>query len=391
MSNVTFKPIDFDTELDVGFKIEEGDLKPVEDTKETETAVKPIEGTTEEKEITPSVSFGENDKDLIKDDFLEKSDKKNKKENVLDVFGSEEEREEEAVKGKQTEITPDYKALTDYYIDKGIFKDFEGREDFEYSEENFLQLLEAQNENTVKEKIYGNLRQSGETAVEIYEFFKNGGTPESFTNNYSQQLEISALDTSTEDGQERAIKEYYKSLDWSDTRIKKHLERVKDSGDEDFKEEADDCKSKLISAIEAERKEMLLEQEQIAEEKRYRVESFKKSIRSSIFDDNTSADREKKELDKFYFSETKEDKHGNRYTDFMVKQNEIFGDPKKFAKYIKFIKNFDSFEDKKVTEKETKAAGFNFLKTGQQPFSNVSSKEPIKQKSEKIKPLKFYD
>lgn len=383
MSNVTFKPLSFDEDEQVGFKIDEQDLKPVAENTETESI--PSKVLEDEKEIAPSTTFGENDKNFtVDDDFL--ADKKPAKENVLDVFKGEEEKEVED-KG----VNPDYKSLTDYFITKGIFSDFEGREDLEYTEENFQAILEYQVKNAVHESLSEERSQFGSNANQLIDYLKDGGTVEDFTANYTQQLEIASLDTSEESGQEKAIKEYYKSIDWSDTKIRKHIERLKDSGTEDFKEEADDCKSKLVSAIEEERAEMVKQQAQIAEENKFRVESFNKAIRTSIFSDSASADRDKKELDKFYFTPTKQDSQGNKYTDFMIKRNEIFADPKKFSKYIKFIKNFDEFEDKKVAEKEEKKATFQFLKSGQQPFSNVSSKEPIKQKTEKIKPLKFLD
>jgi hypothetical protein len=47
-------------------------------------------------------------------------------------------------------------------------------------------------------------------------------------------------------------------------------------------------------------------------------------------------------------------------------------------------------EDKKTIEKETTIKKFNFLKEGQsQNLSKAVSKEPIRQKTEKIAPLKF--
>ena len=41
--------------------------------------------------------------------------------------------------------------------------------------------------------------------------------------------------------------------------------------------------------------------------------------------------------------------------------DEINQDPKKYQKFIKFVKNIDSFEDKKVAEKEAAKRGDDFI------------------------------
>ena len=126
---------------------------------------------------------------------------------------------------------------------------------------------------------------------------------------------------------------------------------------------------------------MIQEQEAIAQDRKLKADSFNKAVRNSIYRDTTLADREKKELDKFIYDYKYQDKQGNRYSEFMVKMNEINQNPFKYQKFLKMINNFDSYEDKKVAEKTEAKKTFNFLKEGSNPLAGAQSKDPIKQKS----------
>jgi len=381
MSTVKIEPFSFDTE--------EGgvQLKPEQLPGAIETSSE--EDNKEEKEVKPVATKEDSKKSedvAIEEDQEEESDDNN---DPLGLFGKNDKKSSEEDEEEDKSLSSDkvdYKAFADYFVETGIWKDFEGREDIEYNEETFQALWKAQADNTVREYLTEERSQFGDAANQLIDYLKTGGTVDDFVANYTQQLEVSSLDTSDESGQERAIKEYYKSLDWSDTKIKKHIERLKDSGESEFKEEAEDCKNKLVEAIEAEREEMLREQEAIAQDRKLRIEAFNKAVRNEIYKDQDLADREKKELDRFIYEYKYQDNQGNKYSEFMVRMNEINQDPKKYQKFLKFVKNIDSFESKKVAEKQTAKSTFNFLKKGSNPLEGASSKEPVKQKASNSPP-----
>ena len=370
MSKVNVEPFYFGEDEGIQINPEQfpGAIQPNSEDKEK---AKPV--ATDEGEKPKDVVIEETEEEDYKDDshdplgFFNKNNKK-----------SEKEKEEEPEKLSADKV--DYKAFADFLVETEVWKDFEGREDIDYSEETFQALWKAQAENSAKEIIFEERSQFPDTANQLVDFLKAGGTVDDFVGNYTQQLEVSSLDTSDEYGQERAIKEYYKSIDWSDAKIKRHIERLKDSGDSDFKEEAEDCKSKLVSAIESEREEMIKEQEAIAQDRKIRAEAFNKAVRENIYKDPNLAEREKKELDKFKYDYKFQDNQGNKYSEFMVRMNEINQDPKKYQKFLKFIKNMDAYEDKKIAEAEATKKQFNFLKEGGNPLSGVVSKEPEKRK-----------
>jgi hypothetical protein len=204
-------------------------LEPIQETPAEET---PQSTTTETPETTSSFSFEEDSPETGE--------------------GEEQIAEPSQETPKLTSSDVEFKTLGDFLVESGIWKDFEGREEFEFTEDSFKTLWEAQARNSVGELLVEERNQFGSTANQLIDYLKNGGTVDDFVGNYTQQLDISSLDTTSPDGQEKAIKEYYSSLGWSDVKVKKHIERLKDSGASEFQEEADDCKTKLVEAIEEE-------------------------------------------------------------------------------------------------------------------------------------------
>ena len=384
MSTVKIEPFSFDTE-EGGVQLKPEQLPGAIETSSEEDNTKE---SSEAKPVTTTKDSKKSD-DVVIEETEEEQEETDDNNDPLGLFGKNDKKSSEEDEEEDKSLSSDkvdYKAFADYFVETGIWKDFEGREDIEYNEETFQALWKAQADNTVREYLTEERSQFGDAANQLIDYLKTGGTVDDFVANYTQQLEVSSLDTSDESGQERAIKEYYKSLDWSDTKIKKHIERLKDSGESEFKEEAEDCKNKLVEAIEAEREEMLREQEAIAQDRKLRIEAFNKAVRNEIYKDADLADREKKELDRFIYEYKYQDNQGNKYSEFMVRMNEINQDPKKYQKFLKFVKNIDSFESKKVAEKQTAKSTFNFLKKGSNPLEGASSKEPVKQKASNSPP-----
>lgn len=380
MSTVKIEPFYFGSEEDSiqlqtdelpgALQKQEADTKKEEKPKPTEEENQSQESVVEESEE----DVVENEDDNTSEDdnhydplnLFPKSDKKVKKEVVA---------EKEKVKSEDV----DYQGITDFLIDTGVFKDFEGKDKFEYTAETFKTLWDAQAKNQVSEQIAEERAQFGGAANQLIDYLKDGGTVETFTENYSQQLDISSIDTKDEDGQERAVKEYYSSIGWKPEKIKKHIERLKD--DTELAEEAEDCKSKLVEEIESQRAEMLKEQELVAKDRKIRVDTFNKQVREQIYKDDALADREKKELDKFVFDYKYQDNNGNKYSEFAVKMNEINQDSKKYAKFLKFVKNIEDFEKKSTVENATTKNNFSFLKKGT-TLEGAQTAEVVKKKQE---------
>lgn len=358
------------------FSEEDFNDSPIElDTNELPGA-KPIKEENEEE--TSNVSLNEEDK--LEDPISE-----------LASFLSENAEENLENSESITSEKVDYKSLTNFLIESEIWKDFEGREDMEFNEEVFQSLAKEQANAKAQEELEAERQNFGPSANELIEYLKAGGTLEEFLNNFSQQTDIEAISIEDLSGQEKIIKTYYKSLSWSDTKISKHLDRLRDSGEDDFKEEAEDCKSKLIEAIQEERQEEIRQKDQIKKDKAAKLEAFNNEIKKAIQEDANLDKKSKKELEDFYYKYKFQDNNGNKYSEFSVKMNEVTSDPKKYQKFLKFIKNIDSFEEKATTETKANKQIYNFLKTGSNPLEGANSQEVIKEakKPTTLAPFKF--
>jgi len=305
-----------------------------------------------------------------------------------DLFGKPE-KKETSEETEKDEV--DYKSVTDYLISEGIFRDFEGREEFEFTEESFKKLWEVQVNNLASVKLQEEREELGDFYNQIVDFHKNGGDVKEFINSFTQETDYSSIDISSESGQEKIIKEYYKAIGKSDKWISNFIDKTKDDGEEAFLAEAEDCKNNLVAEISEQRQAMLKEQEEIAQNRKIQIEKFNKATRAAIYEDDSLVARDKKDLEKFIYEYKYTDDQGRKYSEFNVKINEIQGDPKKYAKFIKLIKNFDTVEDKKQAVKEERKETFKFLKKGGNPLANVSSKEPEKVKRDPsfVPPLKL--
>jgi hypothetical protein len=273
----------------------------------------------------------------------------------------------------------DYKGITDFLIEQGIWSDFDERESIDLNSESFAELWKHQAKEAAKREKNEEMSSYGSTANELMEYLKAGGSVEVFAQNFNSQRDIESISTEDSSDQEQLIREYYSAMNWSKEKINRHVNRLKDEGEDSFKEEAEFSKNELVKIISEERQQLLSEQQQIAEDYRLRAERFNSSLKKEIYSDDNLADREKKEVEKFLFAPAYEDKNtGQRFSGFGVKFEEIKQDPKKYYKLIRFIKDIDSFEDKKKIEKEVTKKTYNFLRSSAQTLSDVQSAEPVK-------------
>ena len=312
------------------------------------------------------------------DDIFEDEVPEELKEKVIDEEGEEKtvvkkpkdkvvKKEEVAEEAKSnTDTAVDTKTLVEYFINEGIWQDFEGREDIEDSEWNndlFKKIQKWQNETKAEELYESRVGRGGDTAKDIIEYVSNGGNPKDISKLFQEQVDIEQVDTSTEEGQTFIIKEYYERLGWKPEKINRNIERLKDEGAEVFKQEADDFKEQIIQAVQEERQESLAAQKQRYAQRQAYLEEFNTQVKETIFKEFEDLnDREKKEVYKFLVTPSHKDDEGNTYTALQMKYQEIQKDPKKYAKFVKVLFQFDDLEkkiEKKIHTKEaTKTISF---------------------------------
>ena len=328
--------------------------------------------------------FTEKPKDNTPKTDTEETETNNPEAPVVDPLGilsktvKEEEETQEVPSTEETKVskdTVDYKEIARYLIEQGIWAEPKDFETISLDDDTFKEFSEAQSQYKASLYLQEERSSFGEVANQFIDFAKAGGNLPDFLSNFNQSLDIDNVDIEEESGQTKIIKEYYFALGWEEKKIQKHIDRLKDSGVEDFKEEAQDCKVNLKKELDEQRAELVKEQELIQQDRKLQVETFNRNLRKVIHEDGELADRDKKELERFAFA-VKQDANGNKVTELYEKFTEVQRDPKKYYKFLRVLKDFDKFEEKEKTEKKVLAKQYNFLRGSQSSLANVQSSDP---------------
>lgn len=370
MADVTMTPLSFDDDGEISFKVSSNPILEEIENKKAEQAKKEI--STQSKEITDEKVDNLLDKDALKkappvditkpsDDLLDFGSEEEKEDEELNKFLNPKEEQDSKEKGINQESV-DFNSMAQMLIDNGVWGDWDGRDKQDLTQEDFTNLWFEQAEYAAKQAIAQEKEKFGKDANEFIEFLKNGGNLEELATQYRQELDIKSLDLSDDSNKERVIREYYESLGRKKEQIDKHINRLKDSGKEEFDEEAEICKEGLVSAIQEERQTIVEEQARIAEDKRLQAETFNKQLKAEIHKSESIHEKDKKAIDKFYFEPKYTDSQGNKYTEFQKTFMEFQKDPKKWAKVVQFFQNPEQFENKTVVENKTTNKIYKFFK-----------------------------
>lgn len=363
-------------------------IKPfnIEDNNPLDISPTDLPGATEEPIV--ELSNEEIDSPLktkITDSTVALSEEKNTLDSLLEI--------EEIATTVEQPVTEkiDYKSIVDYLIEEELFLDFEGRDNLELNEQSFADLLKEQVKYITSKTIEEEKQSFGSTASQLLDYLKNGGSIEEFSKNYSQEIDIISIDLDNSKNQEKVIREYYEAIGWEENKISRYINRLKDEGDEEFKQESQECQNKLVKEIQAERDQILKEQEAANLERKQYIDTFNKKTKEAIYKELEISDKEKKELDNYLYKHTVKDEQGRTYSDFYKDFVNIQKDPIKYAKLVSIVKNFDKVETKEKIENQLNKKTFNFLKTSStNQLSSTIGVEPEKRSQKgKIQPLKF--
>jgi biotin operon repressor len=299
---------------------------------------------------------------------------------IIEKIEEEEEDDDSPKKNNSNSIN-----YTNYYkllVDKGEWQevtDANGNpiDSSEIDAETFSELAIQQAQWKADSVLMEREQEFGSQYHELVNYMKNGGKVEDLARFQAQTTDIESLDHTDPKEAEEIIKAHYEALNFSDKRIKTIIDSLKDQGDDILIENAAESKEKLLEAIQEEKEEEYRRQELVNARQKEAQQRFTKSLKEQIHSDQL-ADREKKEMEKFYF-EYKHPIGGNQVaSDFYVKYQEIQSDPSKFYKLVKFIKDIDSFDSKKKIENVIQKKTFDLVRTGENLKKDTYSPEEIK-------------
>lgn len=265
------------------------------------------------------------------------------------------------------------KNTTDFLIEKGIWSDFEGREELEINEEVYAQLAQKQAEEQVNELFSELVDSTGDYGKAIIAHIKNGGNPDEIIDIFKEQKQIENLDITKATNAEQLIEKYYSEIvGWSDLKIKRYLDTLK--ADEDgVSTEATEVQQKFEEIYSENLKKV--SQRQIEEKQQREAENAKylSSLSDTIDSFEEFTDEDKKIVKNSVFKTTKKI-NGVPVNEFFAKFYEIQKDPKKYVELIHFVMAPDRYKGKLESkqQKQVTAKQWNFVK-GNAAVKNTNS------------------
>jgi hypothetical protein len=280
---------------------------------------------------------------------------------------------------EEPKVTNVLKNTIDFMISKGLWKDFEGREELEVDEDTYAKLASEQFQTKVDELVEEVFDSTGEYGKAIISHIREGGNPDEIIDIFKEQKQITTIDTSTDEGKLEIVGKYYTEiLGWKPDRVAKHLKRIVE--DKDLEVESSEIEDKYkeyyseqLEAIETQRQQA--KARQIENQKQ-----FQTSINTTLTELNYS-EKDKKKITSALL-EAKKLPNGVVTTDFNIKFSELQKDPKKLIKLVDFVLDEENFINKikKTADTNAAAKAFSFIK-GNATTSKTkgSSHEEIKQ------------
>ena len=277
-----------------------------------------------------------------------------------------------------------YKDAVEFLIEKGVFEDFEDKDKIEYTSETFAELLEAQAKHKADTTINEKINSLGEVAKQIIQYESNGGDPRYILEAFQEQKDIQNLDIEQPENQVEIIREYYSRAGKSKIWIDKQINILKEEGEQALKDEALENQKLILEQIQDEIQVTQKEQAEWDNRRKDAENQFNQGVRKLIHTDDL-AERDKKELEKFFFEYKYPLPNGRKVNELYKKWMDIQNDPKKYYKFVKFVKDFEKFDDTTKVQKEITKKTFNFLREAQGDSSKKTTSTPDYQESSKNK------
>lgn len=340
--------------------------------------VKPIEEKEEEKEVTPPTtpkvkkdSFAENlggPQSGLFDGEEEDTEEEQVPQNVdTPSFESPTEEVEEET-SEDSEPDNQFNNIAQDLYDAGIFAEGEdgAREEINTPEELLAKFQETA-KGMANQELNKFFTQRGQGAWEaVKAILIDGVDAETYFTKTSNIESFQNLDLDNESNQESVVKQYYKHLGWSDERINKKVEKLKDYGD--LSDEAQVASEKLTEVFQAElENERLLKQQQ--DQAKLQQQQYYESNVANIINEKLKA----KDFDGIPVT----DGIANKTFDFMTTRKwtipstgENITDFDKFLLDLKLPQNYD----KAVKIALLEQSGWDFSKIKTKAISQESNK-----------------
>ena len=313
------------------------------------------------KEQKPIVVGGEHNLPLVDIEQLEKEPEEKKVEEI------ETNKEPEKVEETQTstDVKEALKNTVNFMVEKGLWSDFEGREDAEFDDESYAELALAQNQKQIDNTVSEILDSTGEYGKAIINHIRQGNNPDEIIDIFKEHKRIESLgNIDTPDAKKQYIMEYYKNLNnWSNSKAEKWVNNLIE--DDSLDAEVDEIKDNYKELHQKELEDIKGQQEAFQKEQEQRREETKTNLNKAIDEDESFTKEDKKLLKSSLFKFNKKLENGAMGTEFIHKFSEIQKDPKKYIELVHFIVDNDGYKTKlkQVGGTQAKKETWNFIKS----------------------------
>lgn len=278
------------------------------------------------------------------------------------------EAEEEAKKNLPTEeetkqINTVLKSTVNYLVEKGLWSDFEGREELDIDEDLYAQISIKQNEVKLQDMFDELVDTTGPYGKAIIAHIKQGGNPDEVIDLFKEQKALDNIDITTDDGKSAMVKKYYSEVvGWNQTKIDKYVNGLITS--DELESEAKEVKEKFDSLYIEQREQLLKEQVEQNKTKQKQQQEYVSSLSKTIDTYEGFTDKEKKLVKDSVLKFDKKLQDGTPVNDFYLKFYQIQNDPKAYIKLIHFVMDTEGYDNKVNTKQEAKIVNktWNFVK-----------------------------
>lgn len=353
-----------------------------------------IENETEDSQEEEKKQTKEQQKqDLLNEDVLD---------SIFNSLESEEDKTDTGKKSsKEKETTlethdsaegDDYiKSIVDHLIDKEIFYDFEGREEFEYSDENFSKLLQEQVQSKSKEAFESLVESTGTIGKAIIDYVQKGGDPDEIIDLFKEQKRIETVELKSEDDKINFVRDYYTNvLKFKEAKTKKIIDAF--ILDDELDKEVEDIKESYKAKHDKDVEELQKQQQQYVEEQEKAEQAFAQNITNTLRNRTDLTDKEKSKLAEsiLYYNEALPD--GSKVNKFYMKFAEVQKNMDLYLDLVQFVTDKEGYLNKikkEVTNNVTKDT-WTLIKRNNSTSSKTGSGSVTKKKESDVSDFKFF-
>lgn len=366
-------------------EIDEKDLGIADVTSSFNPEKNPVSPKNIEEEIEVEI---EGEKKELKEEKKEEELSLEVEEKEVKKPLKKEKKEEVSEIKKDIEETEFFKQATEFLISEGIFEDFAEKDQIEYNEDTFKNLLKEQAVSKAKEEYEKLTEGLSDQEKELIDFFKGGGNLSQLATYQKDIEDYNEADTDDEDTAEQLIRINYTNKGKSEKWVKSFIESLKDRGS--LKEEAEESKVELVKEAEEEKERYKNSVKQAQEEYQFKIEKTNSDLTKYVNSDSSLTSAEQKKLLNFLKLDKKL-KNGNIVNELQIKLYEVQNNPQQYIELGKFLQDIDGYKNKVQKEADKKATlkSFNILR-GKSSMNQSSATLPSASSGVKSKsPFEF--